>query len=238
MDPPVASLVGVGQRVARDRPAHAHVVELVALRSQTDLDVAQTLPAGQLREGHAQELAHAGEGLRVSVSAISPNTFAESVHRQMFHHLRENELACIHDRRTPGRGGQHRPKPPGRSSRVVLRRQFELARRRHRSCRNLHDEVRHRIEFHDVRSRRARHRHLHPRRLRAVHSGSAAPSPPPASVRHPPTHVPDPPTGRSGPTSRRRPPAARSFPPHRGPSRPTPPASRQARPPSSRPAPP
>ena len=117
MDPPVASLVGVGQRVARDRPANAHVVELVALRSQTDLDVAQTLPAGQLREGHAQELAHAREGLRVSVSAISPNTFAESVHRQMFHHLRENELACIHDRRTPGRGGQHRPKPPGRSSR-------------------------------------------------------------------------------------------------------------------------
>ena len=90
-------LLAVGQRVARDLAANAHVVGLVVLGAQTDLDVAQALAAGQLRERHAQELREAGKGLDVAVSAVAANAPAQDVHRQMGHDLGEHELACIHD---------------------------------------------------------------------------------------------------------------------------------------------
>ena len=61
VDAPVAHRVGIGQGVARDAAANAHVIELARLRSQTRFDVAQALAIGQLRERHAQELIEAGE---------------------------------------------------------------------------------------------------------------------------------------------------------------------------------
>ena len=94
--PPVPPRVGVGQGVARNTAADAHVVELRGMRAQSDLDVAQTLPVRQLRERHAQELAQAGKRLDVAVSAVAGDAFAENVHRQMLHHLREDVLACVH----------------------------------------------------------------------------------------------------------------------------------------------
>jgi hypothetical protein len=55
-DAPVVSLIGVGQRGARDLAAEAHVVELAAHRPQTRLDIAQTLAIRELRESHRQIL--------------------------------------------------------------------------------------------------------------------------------------------------------------------------------------
>ena len=52
VDAPVARLVGVGQCGAVHRRAEAHMVELVGLRRQTRLDVAQTFPVCQLCKGH------------------------------------------------------------------------------------------------------------------------------------------------------------------------------------------
>jgi hypothetical protein len=48
VDPPVSSLVGIGQSRALDRRANAHVVQLCLLCREAGLDIAQTFPVGQL----------------------------------------------------------------------------------------------------------------------------------------------------------------------------------------------
>ena len=63
VDAPVARRVGVGQRVAGDGAANPQVIELGGLRSQARLDIAQALPVGQLRKGHAQILIETREAL-------------------------------------------------------------------------------------------------------------------------------------------------------------------------------
>ena len=93
---PISDLVGIGQRVARDATANAHVVELALLGPKTHLDIAQALPVGQLGEGHTEKLIKAGERLDLVVAIVAPDTPTESVHRQMVHYLRENEFACVH----------------------------------------------------------------------------------------------------------------------------------------------
>lgn len=70
MNAPVAPIVGIGQIAGRDAPANAQMVELRRLGSQTDLDVAQALPVGQLGEGHVQELVEATEAAHVEVALV------------------------------------------------------------------------------------------------------------------------------------------------------------------------
>ena len=96
IDPPVARLVGVGQRRAADRLAKAHVVELAGLRRQTDLDVAQALPVRQLGERHRPELILAAEALDPAITPEARDRQPEGVHRQMIHQLREHQLAFVH----------------------------------------------------------------------------------------------------------------------------------------------
>jgi hypothetical protein len=79
VDAPVAYFVGIGQRLARDRTADAHVVELVALRTQTGLDIAQALAVGELCEGHAQKLVEAAERLDLVLARVALHTAAEGV---------------------------------------------------------------------------------------------------------------------------------------------------------------
>jgi len=55
-DSPVARFVGMGQIVARDVAANAHVVEPVFHGSQTGYDIAKAFPVGQLGESQAEEL--------------------------------------------------------------------------------------------------------------------------------------------------------------------------------------
>lgn len=56
MDAPVSRLVGIGQRRAPDLLPKPHVVKLGRLSREADLDVAQALTIGQMREGHHAEL--------------------------------------------------------------------------------------------------------------------------------------------------------------------------------------
>jgi len=56
VQPPIAALVGIGQCRTRHRLREAHVIELGCLSTQAGLDVAQTLPIGQLGEGHHAKL--------------------------------------------------------------------------------------------------------------------------------------------------------------------------------------
>jgi hypothetical protein len=96
---PVANRVGVGQRVPRDLAAKAHVVQLGRLTAQAGFDVAQTLPIGQLREGHAQILVETSEVLDLVFPIVAGDTTAKSGQRQMCHDLRKNEFARVHWRR-------------------------------------------------------------------------------------------------------------------------------------------
>jgi len=70
IDVPIAHLVGLGQRVARDRGAEAGVVQFGLHGTQTGLDVAQALAIRQLGEGHAEELVVAGEGVYAMCPAV------------------------------------------------------------------------------------------------------------------------------------------------------------------------
>lgn len=61
IDPPVPLLVPVGQRAASDGTAEAQVVKLVRHRPESGVDVPQTLPVGELGEGHGQIVVATGE---------------------------------------------------------------------------------------------------------------------------------------------------------------------------------
>ena len=95
---PVAHGIGVGEGVARHGGAHAEVVELGALRAQARFDIAKAFAVGQLREGHAQELVEARKRFDLPLFSIPRHDPTKGVQRQMVHDLRENQLACVHDR--------------------------------------------------------------------------------------------------------------------------------------------
>ena len=101
VDAPVPLPVRVGQRVAGDAAADPHVLELPAMGTEADLDVAQALAVGQLRERQAQELVQAGERLDAAVSPITLHAPAKDLQGQMFHELRKHESP-----------GMHGPPPP------------------------------------------------------------------------------------------------------------------------------
>ena len=103
VDTPISGRVGVGQRVARDVAANPQVIELRRLGSQARLDISQTLPEGQLGEGHAHVLVETRKALDLVLPGIASDAAAESCQREMPHQLRENELALMH-RSTPRRG--------------------------------------------------------------------------------------------------------------------------------------
>jgi len=71
VDSPVSDLVGIGQGIAGDVPADAHMVELVSRSSETCLNIPQALPIGELCEGHAEKLVPAGEALDLVIAVVS-----------------------------------------------------------------------------------------------------------------------------------------------------------------------
>ena len=73
------------------------MIELLVLRSKTNLSFSEALPIGQLSKGHAEVLIQATEGLDFVVSVVGLYAAAKNFHWYVFHHLSENELACIHD---------------------------------------------------------------------------------------------------------------------------------------------
>ena len=96
MNAPVTCLVGIGQSAARYGTANAHVIELVALRTQARFDVAQALTIGHLGKGHAQILVKTDKLLHLPVTAITRHTAPECVQGQMARQLRKNQFANVH----------------------------------------------------------------------------------------------------------------------------------------------
>ena len=96
VDAPVAILIGFGQRVACDLAANADVIQLGLQGVQTDFDVAQAVPVGQLSKGHAQELIEAGELARAIVASVLADAAVEIALRQEGHELGEQKLPGVH----------------------------------------------------------------------------------------------------------------------------------------------
>lgn len=96
MDAPVPRFVRIGQVALGDIAADAQVVELGRLRTQTGLDVAQTLPVGKLGEGHAQELIQATEAAHIAVAPVLGHQTTKGMPWRELHHLSEYELARVH----------------------------------------------------------------------------------------------------------------------------------------------
>ena len=97
MDAPVPRLVGIGQRGSLDRLSKSHVVELGRLCRETNFDVAQALPIGQLGEGHHAELLGARHRLHVAVAIAAIDDAMERLPGKEVHQLREQRLACVHE---------------------------------------------------------------------------------------------------------------------------------------------
>ena len=66
------------------------------LRAQTDFDIAQTLPAGQLGIGHAQRLVQVPEGAHVEVAGILGHQSPKRMPRRTSS-LGEHEIADMHE---------------------------------------------------------------------------------------------------------------------------------------------
>lgn len=64
---------------------------------KTNLGLSEALSIRQLRKSYAKKRVEAAEGLDHVIPAVSLNTMAERLHWYVFHHLGENEFACIHD---------------------------------------------------------------------------------------------------------------------------------------------
>src|SRR5215470_19447583 len=76
-DAPVVSLVGVGQRRARNPTAESHVVEFAAHRSQAGLDVAEAFAVSELSEGHRQILIPARQLSVVPIAVVACDALLE-----------------------------------------------------------------------------------------------------------------------------------------------------------------
>jgi hypothetical protein len=96
VDAPVANLVCIGQVVAGNRRANAHVVELVLLGTKAGFDISQAFAIGQLSEGHAKILVETEELLDFEVALVTVDALVESVERKMLHDLRENKFSGVH----------------------------------------------------------------------------------------------------------------------------------------------
>ena len=93
---PIALFVGVSQGVPGDMPTDPHVIEAILHRSQTGLDISETLAVGQLSEGQAEELIETGETFDLVIPAVAADAFSELVKRQKVHDLGEDGRRRVH----------------------------------------------------------------------------------------------------------------------------------------------
>jgi len=96
IDPPIAGFVGVGQVASGDAATDAHVVKTAFHGLKTRLDIAEAFPVGQLGEGQAKKLIETKEVFDFVVPAVTPDAFAEFVHRQESHGLGEDGRLGVH----------------------------------------------------------------------------------------------------------------------------------------------
>ena len=96
VDAPVAGLVGVGQSRTGYGRSDSHMVKLGSLSRQTCLDVAETLPIGQLGKRHYPKLVGTTKRTNSIVSSVPIDDAMKSAPWKKIHNLCKKGLAGIH----------------------------------------------------------------------------------------------------------------------------------------------
>jgi hypothetical protein len=96
VDTPVAGLIGIGQRAARNLAADAEMVELALLGAQAGDDVAQTFAVAQLREHHRKKMVPARKTSYPIVAGVVFDTTPKLMSRQVIDQLRKQTLSTVH----------------------------------------------------------------------------------------------------------------------------------------------
>ena len=96
VDTPVAGLIGIGQRAARNLAADAKMVEFALLGAQAGDDVAQTFAVAQLSEHHRKKMVPARKAAHPIVAGVAFNTTPELMSRQVIDQLRKQTLSAVH----------------------------------------------------------------------------------------------------------------------------------------------
>jgi len=86
----------MGESVARDPAADAHVVELFLGCPEADLDVSEAFAIGELGKGQAEKLVPARKALDLVVAVVALYALAKLVDGEEIHQLRENSPTSIH----------------------------------------------------------------------------------------------------------------------------------------------
>ena len=102
VDPKVPPLVRVGQGGTGDLSPQADVIEFLPAGGKTRVEVAQGIPAGELREGHRDELIPTGERANAILTAVPLDGFPKRVAGQMGQQLGENGGSRVHGHSPPG----------------------------------------------------------------------------------------------------------------------------------------
>jgi hypothetical protein len=98
IDTPIPNFVRIRQSAARDAAANPHVIKLLAMRAQARFDIAKTFSIRQLRKSQAQKLLEACEAFDLVLPVVAGDTTTKRRQRQVLGQLRENQLACVHER--------------------------------------------------------------------------------------------------------------------------------------------
>jgi hypothetical protein len=96
VDTPVAGLIGIGQRAARNLAADAEMIELALLGAQAGDDVAQTFAVAQLREHHCKKMVPARKTSYPIVAGVVFDTTPKLMSRQVIDQLRKQTLSTVH----------------------------------------------------------------------------------------------------------------------------------------------
>ena len=93
----ITPLIGIGQRGVRYTLTQAAVVELGALRVQAHDQITQALSAGELRVGHADEVAPCGEVPCPAVGHVLVNEVFKVAKRYDGQQLCKYRATCVHN---------------------------------------------------------------------------------------------------------------------------------------------
>lgn len=93
---PVTFLIRLGQSAPRYPASYAEMVELLSAGPKAGFNIPEAFPVGQLSEGHAEILIHAGKAACMIIAPVTVNAFAKFIHRQIVHDLRKDRFPEIH----------------------------------------------------------------------------------------------------------------------------------------------
>lgn len=96
IDAPIASFIGVGQRVPGDLSSETRVIKAALHRSKTRLDNAKTLAVGQLGKSQAEELIETRKAFDSVIPAVASDALSKFVKREEGHDLGEDGRWGVH----------------------------------------------------------------------------------------------------------------------------------------------